>query len=251
MQVKKYIQDQFPGSIVDVVGMDLSSLKSVYAFSRTIEREIPSFDILINNAGVWPHDKSFTSDGFELSFQVNHLSPFLLTNLLLPHIAQNGRIVHVSSGLHFWGVFDVGNMQHEKLPFSGDQAYRNAKLLNVIFSNELQRRLEEKKSTITSTSLHPGIIATALHRDDYAKKGWWFRILHRAMIFLVGKSSKSGAQTTLYAALSSGLAGQGGLYLSDCAAREPHTDALNTTIGRGLWEESLRLLRPMRFLAES
>jgi len=120
-------------------------------------------NILINNAGVWmASDHVKTADGFEITFEVNHLGHFLLTNLLLDEIKQGkGRVVTVSSSLYKSGVINFEDLNMEK-NYGPKDAYSNTKLMNVLFSNELGRRL--KQDGVITSSLHPGVISTGLHR---------------------------------------------------------------------------------------
>ena len=231
-------------SQVSLVKMDLASLSSVRAASAEIEKACPAgIDVLINNAAIWPRQKEVTEDGFEKTFQVNHLSVFLLTHLLLPLINPKGRVVTVSSALHAWAAFDVDDMQFEKTQFNGDLAYRKSKLLNVLFANELDRRLTSHMADkgIHATSLHPGIINTALHREDIAAQPY-FKYFHAFLTTFFGKSSATaGSQTTLYAALSPELDATGGVYLADCAAKQPNSLATQVN-SKLLWHRSAQLL---------
>ena len=149
---------------VALVLLDLTSLQSVRDFAAKILKEEPRIDILINNAGVYLVPYSKTKDGFELTFQVNHLSHFLLTNLLLDRLkeAPSARIINVSSMGHQWGKINFDDILAEK-SYNKYQAYYQSKLANVLFSRSLAQRL--KGTNVTAYSLHPGAVATELERD--------------------------------------------------------------------------------------
>jgi len=225
---------------VTMTTLDLASLDSVRKGAEEINAKAPNgVDVLINNAGFWPAHYEKTVDGFEKTFQVNHLSVFLFTNLLVPRMRKGARVVVLSSGLNKFGSYDVENLQFEKETFNGDKAYRNSKVLNIMFANELNRQLAGQGVTVNS--VHPGVILTKLHREDYAHRPVW-RFLHQTAIALFGKSSpKQGAQTSIYAAVSPALEGQGGLYLSDCAPSAPNAIALDEVAAQQLWHVSAKL----------
>lgn len=145
------------------VKVDLSSLRSVRAFSTKILDEEPQIDILVNNAGVMDPPYTKTEDGFELQFGVNHLSHFLLTNLLLKRMkeAPSARVVNVSSCAHARGKINFDDLQSER-NYSPHGAYQQSKLANILFTRSLALRLEG--SNVRTYSLHPGVIQTELVR---------------------------------------------------------------------------------------
>ena len=146
------------------VRIDLASLDSVREFAAKILEKEPRIDILINNAGVLMPTHSKTADGFELHFGVNHLSHFLLTNLLLDRMkeAPSARIINVSSIAHRRGKINFDDLQSEK-PHKRLVAYNQSKLANVLFTRSLAQRLQE--TNVTTYSLHPGVIRTELFRN--------------------------------------------------------------------------------------
>ena len=149
------------------IQLDLASLDSVRKFAAKILEEEPRIDILINNAGMSPlglPERTFTTDGFERSFGVNHLGHFLLTNLLLDRIkeAPSARIVNVSSLAHRWGNIDLDNLNLEH-SYSSLRAYNSSKLANILFTRFLAKRLEG--TCVTTNALHPGAINTELGRN--------------------------------------------------------------------------------------
>ena len=146
---------------VSSVTADFGSLAAVRAMAEQILRTCPRLDVLINNAGVAVRSRHTSADGYESTFAVNHLAPFLLTNLLLDRLRESApaRIVNVSSGAHASGRVDFDDLQMEH-GFDGWQAYCNSKLANALFTCELARRVDAGE--VTANFLHPGVIDTKL-----------------------------------------------------------------------------------------
>ena len=145
-----------PGS-VELRIVDLASLESVRAFADGWNAPI---DILVNNAGIMAVPQGRTTDGFESQFGTNHLGPFALTNLLLP--AVTGRVVTVSSGAHRSGTLDLDDLNWRSRRYRRIGAYAQSKLANLLFTLELQRRLDRDGSSVRSLAAHPGYAATNL-----------------------------------------------------------------------------------------
>jgi NAD(P)-dependent dehydrogenase (short-subunit alcohol dehydrogenase family) len=145
-----------PGD-TEVRELDVSSLASVRGFASTWSRPI---DILINNAGIMQVPLARTEEGFESQLATNYIGPFVLTNLLLPHIID--RVVVVSSQLHRMGRLHLDDLNGERRTYDGFAAYADSKLDLTLFSLELQRRLSAAGSTVRSIVAHPGIARTNL-----------------------------------------------------------------------------------------
>ena len=146
---------------VDILIADLSSQKQVREVAAKYNGQYPRLDVLINNAGlVLGNQRSVSEDGYELTFAINHLAPFLLTYLLFDKLTQSpqARIVNVSSMAHQMAHLDFNNLQLEK-GYSGLRAYNNSKLCTILFTRELAKRLKNNKN-ITVNALHPGVIAS-------------------------------------------------------------------------------------------
>lgn len=204
---------------------DLASMKQVRAMGASLLERFERVDVLINNAGVFATRRVETEDGFELTVAVNHLSHFLLTHLLLPALRQSdqGRVVHVASGVHGSGRVDLDDLQMRER-WDGYEAYASSKLMNVLFSNELARRLHDTR--ITSNSLHPGVIATKLLRAGFGGGG---------------ASAERGARTSVLCATDPALADVTGAYFSDGRRVEPSPRSRDRALAEGLYELSCTL----------
>lgn len=153
-----------PGAQLLALKLDLADLAQVRAFADDFRQRVPVLDVLILNAGLFPLSKQITVQGFEQQFGVNHLGHFLLTNLLLDKVkaAEQGRIVIVSSIMHWLGRINLGSFRGEKF-YNPIVAYGQSKLANVLFMMELARRLEG--TGIRVNALHPGGVDTGIARD--------------------------------------------------------------------------------------
>ncbi|KAG6930016.1 retinol dehydrogenase 11-like, partial [Chelydra serpentina] len=181
--------------------VDMSNMASIRRFARQIRQEETRLDILVNNAGGTGLPFSITAEGLEQTFATNYLGPFLLTNLLLDTMKGSApaRIVNVSSFTHFQGVANVKHLTGEERPKNFDQAYKSTKLMNVLFTNELARRLQG--TGVTANSLNPGIVKTEIMRHF----NWLVRLLYSIIgIFLM--SAEEGAASTIYCAVSEEVA---------------------------------------------
>jgi len=178
-----------PGT-TEVQPLDLSSLASVRAFAAAWTGPL---DILINNAGIMQVPQGRTTDGFEVQIGTNHLGPFALTNLLMPHISD--RVVTVSSEMHKRGHIDLEDLNGERRPYDSFQAYCDTKLANLLFTFELQRRLTRAGSGVRSMAAHPGISKTNLASHVTGLKGLGLKILA-----CFAQDADHGALPTLYAA---------------------------------------------------
>lgn len=200
---------------------DFDSLEDVRSAAGKLP---PGIDVLINNAGVYLPSRHTTKDGYETTFQVNHLAHFLLTNLLLPSMSERSRIVNVSSQVHLGASLDFEDLMAEK-SYSGYGAYGQSKLANVLFTRELARR--QAKATVNA--LHPGVIGTKLLQSGFGSMG--------------GGSLQRGAETPVYLATSSDVEGVTGKYFSNRHESAPSARALDDDAARRLWDVSVRLCR--------
>jgi NAD(P)-dependent dehydrogenase (short-subunit alcohol dehydrogenase family) len=174
----------------EVRPLDLEDLASIRTFAAAWTGPI---DILINNAGIMLVQQGRTADGFERQIGTNHLGHFVLTNLLLPHIT--GRVVTVASNAHARGRIDLDDLNWRTRPYDTSQAYSDSKLANLLFTFELQRRLDSSGSSVRAIAVHPGMVRTNLfgHRQVL---GSIMELIGR----FVMQDPAHGAQATLFAA---------------------------------------------------
>lgn len=227
------------GNVV-VKMLDLASLQSVRALAKDVQQTEERLDILINNAGIMMCPQWKTDDGFEMQFGVNHLGHFLLTNLLLDLLKKStpSRVVNVSSLAHETGKihFDDVNLEKNYDPLV---SYRQSKLANVLFTQELAVRL--KGTGVTTYALHPGLIQTELGRHFFPSLSLWKRLLFMPLYFFV-KTPWQGAQTTIYCAVDESLQNTSGLYYSDCAPKEAAPQGRDDAAASRLWDLSTSMV---------
>ena len=211
------------------LALDLSDLSSIRRAAETFLGSGEPLDVLINNAGV-AGQRGFTTDGFELSFGVNHLGHFLLTSLLFDRLRESepSRVVMVSSGSHYQAKgIDWEAVRRPTRSVTGLPEYAVSKLANVLFAQELARRAAG--SGVTTYSLHPGVIASDAWRRMPAPL--------RFTMKLFMKSTTEGAQTSLYCATSPDLADSSGRFYDACRERDPNPLA-TPELAAELWTRS-------------
>ncbi|XP_017108597.2 retinol dehydrogenase 13-like [Drosophila bipectinata] len=236
-QARKEIVQETNNQNVFSRQLDLSSLDSIRKFAAGFLKEQDKLHVLINNAGVMRCPKTLTKDGFEIQLGVNHIGHFLLTHLLLDVLKKTApsRIVVVSSLAHTRGTINVKDLNSER-SYDEGLAYSQSKLANVLFTRELAKRLEG--TGVTVNSLHPGVVNTELARNWAFFQTNLAKYVIRPAIWPLMKTPKSGAQTTIYAALDPELEKVSGLYFSDCKPKEVAPAAKDEKTGKFLWEES-------------
>lgn len=215
---RKAIAAEIAGAKVEVGQLDLASLASVRTFAEIFKKSGRKLNLLVNNAGVMaPRTRKTTADGFELQFGTNHLGHFALTALLLPTIAETGRIVTVASIAHRGGKlrFDDLNAQTSYNPFT---SYNQSKIANLYFGFELQRRLEKAGKKIASIVVHPGVASTNLIANGIASGNKFFERVATRVSGLFLQSDEKGALPTLYGATSPDA--HGGKYYGPDGFRE-------------------------------
>ena len=215
---------------------DLSSQASIHQLAKEFLDRYESLDILINNAGVFLSRRFTTVDGIEYTFAVNHLAPFLLTNLLFERIKASSpsRIITTSSVAHRGARINFDNLQFEKGRYNGVKAYRQSKLANILFTTELARR--SRGSGVTSNCFHPGGVRTNLVQSS----PWYYRLIWAIIDpFLV--SPKKGADTALYLASSSEVDNISGKYFVNRKPDGPSGLADDHDAAARLWKISEEL----------
>src|SRR5215204_4571419 len=221
---------------VDLMLADLSSQQEIHRLAHEFKEAYPRLDVLINNAGVIRSKRITTADGIEMTFAVNHLAYFLLTNLLLDMLKASApsRIVNVSSGDHSNATIDFDDLQGEK-GYKGAKAYSQSKLANVLFTYELARRLEG--TGITANCLHPGAgVRTNFGSGVSGVFGLIVRALRPFMI-----SPEKGAETSIYLASSPEVEGLSGRYFVKKAETCSSDVSYDERLARRLWEVSADL----------
>jgi len=226
------IRTEAESSSVEPLAADLSSQAEIRELAREVENQTDRLDVLVNNAGGIFLDRSESVDGIEMTFAVNHLAYFLLTNLLLDLLmaGRPSRIVNVASRAHRGVTIDfddIGGRDH----YGGWRAYQKSKLANLLFTRELARRLEG--AGVTVNALHPGYVNTHIFRDE----GWRGRLMRLAAgRFAI--TPERGARTALYLAASPEVEGVTGGYFANGARARPSRAALDEAAARLLWRFS-------------
>ena len=220
---------------VDLLLCDLSSLESIRKFVSEFKSKYQKLHILINNAGVMLSKRGISVDGFEMNFAVNHLAPFLLTNLLLDALKKSApsRIINVSSAAHRMAKIDFDDLQSEKRKYRLMKIYGASKLALMLFSYELSRKLEG--TSVTVNTLHPGVVNTNLGQDQSSfSKGF-------AKLFF--KKPEKGAETSIYLASSQEVEGITGKYFAKKQQKQSSEESYNEDYAKRLWELSKEMTK--------
>jgi NAD(P)-dependent dehydrogenase (short-subunit alcohol dehydrogenase family) len=222
---------------IDVFVADMSSQTEVRRLADVVLAAYPRLDVLVNNVGgFWAH-RHVTADGLEHTFALNHLAPFLLTNLLLERLITSApsRVVTVSSGAHSLGRVDFDDLMGEH-DYSGERAYNQSKLANVMFTYELARRLEG--TGVTATALHPGMTNTSFSSEDPSPKMASIVSIIRPFM----RSPKRGADTAVYLAGSPEVEGVTGRYYANRKIRKSEKSSYSAATTARLWRMSSELV---------
>ena len=215
---------------------DLSSLQDVRKLAQEFKSKYNKLDVLLNNAGAIFFTRKLSVDGYEMTFALNHLNYFLLTNLLLDMVKASpaGRIVNVSSRAHYRGHVNFDDLQSQR-GYGAMKAYSMSKLMNVLFTYELSRRLQG--TNVTANCLHPGFVAT----NFAVNNGWWVRL---GMAFMSGRISvEEGAKCPIYLASSSEVEGVTGKYFNyDLKETRSSNESYDEAIAKRLWDVSETLV---------
>ncbi|HVC23119.1 MAG TPA: SDR family oxidoreductase [Candidatus Dormibacteraeota bacterium] len=219
---------------VDVLHADLSSQTSIRQLATDILAHYPQVDVLINNAGAVHSSRQLTEDGLELTWAVNHLAPFLLTNLLLGRLCANApaRIVTTSSAAHRGAriPFDDINAERGYATF-GFARYGQTKLANILFTSELARRL--RGSRVTANCFHPGFVASGFNRNNGGLMG-----LAMSVARPFARTPERGAETLVWLVDSPDVSSQTGGYFTDRRRVLPSGAAQDDEAARKLWRLS-------------
>jgi len=232
---RRWVASQRPALSPAVALADFAALSEVRRLAGELLGSCERIDVLVNNAGLFSPRYRVSADGIELTFAVNHLAPFLLTNLLLDRLKASApsRIVTVASEAHR-GHRIVGATLARPPDFSPLRAYGRSKLCNILFTRELADRLSG--SGVAAACLHPGVVATRI-----GERGGIVELAWRAMKpFML--SPERGAETALFLATVPGPTPFHGGYAIKKALAQPDATALDRALGRRLWDESARLV---------
>jgi retinol dehydrogenase-12 len=221
---------------IEFLQADFASLADVRRLAAALRQRTPHIDVLINNAGGMFMNRTVSKDGYELTFAVNHLAPFLLTHLLLNTLksGSQARIVTTASHAHRGATLDFDDLQAGR-KYSAMGAYGRSKLANILFTRALAKRLEG--TAVSATCLHPGFVRTSIARDMGALPRSLFRLMSRFI-----RSPEKGAQTLLYLATSTAVQGASGGYYFDCELTQPSPAAQDDAAAEHLWQVSAKLV---------
>ena len=241
------LKKEFPNAKVDFVHLDLSVLQSVRTFADAfISRNLP-LHILINNAGVMYPPYSQTQDGYESQFEINYLSHFYLTQLLLDTLKQSGteqswsRIVNVSSCMHVLGSSDLetyGRKCEYWYQYSSHASYCDSKLAIIASSYAMDRKLREDSESVSVCAVHPGVVKSNLWRHLSRFNSLLVAIPYK----LTYLSTEQGADTILYAALSPEVEGQSGCYYDNSKRCKSSQLSYDEDFQANLWTRSILMI---------
>ena len=229
------IKEKSSNDSISLLLADLASQASVRQLAEDFKTQHSALHVLINNAGIIPRKRLVTIDGLETQFAVNHLAPFLLTNLLLDVLKSSApaRIVTVSSEMHRGATIDFDDLQSER-SYRPTRVYSQTKLANILFTYELARRLEG--SNVTANCLHPGGVATNLLADAMGIP----RPL-KSTTRLMGASPDKGAKTSIFLAASGAVEGVNGKYYVRQKAVQSSEASYDENLAGRLWRVSAEL----------
>ena len=268
----KRIKRKYSNAEVSFMTLNLASFKSIHEFVDNFHATGKPLSVLVNNAGLQTavngNDITFTDDGFELTFGVNHLGHFLLTTLLLENLKETAerlgeaRVVVVSSSAHdpqtragrsgiTRAQIDFDDLECIRR-FTGDRAYKNSKLANVLFAYELNRRLEGTK--VTCNAMNPGLIPStnfSRHQRIFLRCCFLCCCLTCGRCLGISRTTSQGARCVTYLATSEAVKGVGGKYFQDCREIRSSVESYVENIAARLWEESTNMIAMDLTLPES
>jgi NAD(P)-dependent dehydrogenase (short-subunit alcohol dehydrogenase family) len=236
-QVTEEIRAASDNQNIDWLLADLSSQQDIRRLATEFKRKYSQLHVLLNNAGGTFKTRQLSVDGIEMTFALNHLAYFLLTNLLLDTIKAStpARIINVSSGAHSGGKIDFHNLQGER-SYTSFEPYGNSKLANILFTTELARRLEG--TGVTVNALHPGLTSTGFGQNN---PGFLMKIMG-AVVPLIARSPEKGAETSIYLASSPEVQSITGKYFVDCKVTQPAPQATDSAVAKRLWDVSAEMV---------
>lgn len=233
----KEVEEQGGHVAAEGLVADLSSMGEVSRLANEVVKRYARLDVLINNVGAIFAQRLSTVDGYERTFALNHLSQFLLTNLLLDRLRAGApsRIVNVSSRAHEGAAINFDNLQGERgYGYGGGRAYGQSKLANIMFTYELARRLVG--TGVTANAMHPGTVATSFGENSGGLMGFGMKIFHRFAI-----SPEEGADTIIYLASSPEVEGITGQYWVKRRPVRSSPASYDESAQKRLWDVSAQM----------
>jgi len=249
-EAKKQITKFIPAADINVMELDLTDLASIHTFVANFKKKYTSIDVLLNNAGIMMVPYGLTKDGFENQVGTNHLGPFALTGLLMDVLKStpDSRVVNVSSMAHTTGKIDFDNLLYEKgKDYSSTKAYSRSKLLNLLFTYELQRYFDKNNINSMAIAAHPGFSKTNL--VNHLSNKWYFSLL-KPLLDKMAQPASMGALPQLRASVDPGVK-PAEFYGPDGKRQmsgypvvvEPKPKARDLENARKLWEVSEKLTK--------
>jgi NAD(P)-dependent dehydrogenase (short-subunit alcohol dehydrogenase family) len=236
-QLVEEIRAESGNQNVDSLLADLSSQQDVRRLADEFMNKYEHLHVLLNNAGGTFMTRQLSVDGIEMTFALNHLAYFLLTNLLLEQMKASNpaRIINVSSDAHSHGKVEFDNLQGER-SYSGIGPYGNSKLANILFTIELAHRLEG--TGVTVNALHPGLTSTGFGKNN---PGIVMKIMGM-IIPLIARSPEKGAETSIYLATSPEVQNITGKYFVNSKVTQPAPQAADMAVASKLWDVSAEMV---------
>jgi retinol dehydrogenase 12 len=228
-----------PGARVGVLAGDLSRMSEVRRIASEFRATHARLDVLANNAGALFGRREETSEGLERTLALNHLAYFVLTEELLPVLRASApsRIVNVSSGAHVGMSLDLDDLNYTRGRYRPFVAYGRSKLMNILFTRELARRLEGTR--VTANAMHPGFVRSGFGQNN---PGFLGKIIKLGQVF--ARTPERGARTLVYLATSPEVEGVSGKYFHDERESRTSVQARDMGVARRLWDVSVRLACP-------
>jgi NAD(P)-dependent dehydrogenase (short-subunit alcohol dehydrogenase family) len=230
---KRGVEEAVPGAELETMLCDLASLADIRRFAREFKDGHDRLDVLFNNAATVPRQRQVTGDGIETQLAVNHLAPFLLTHLLMDLLMASSpsQVVTTASGTHVRGRVDLRDLQAER-GYRPHGRYASTKLMNVMFTRSLARRLEG--TGVRANCLSPGLVDTGLSRDYGPAMRW--------LVKRFAKPRERGGETPVWVISSPELADVSGEYFRKMERKEVSKRAKDDAVAEALWRESERLV---------
>lgn len=227
---RREITEETGNREVEAMHLDLAKLDSIRQFSTRLRSRHEKVDVLVNNAGVSHQIRASTTDGFEATFGVNFLGPFLLTNLLLDLLerAAPSRIVNLASSVHYNAHINPNDPEMNQ-GWGNRAAYANSKLADVLFTLELARRL--KGTGVTANCYNPGLVRSEFFRNYHP-----IPFMLRVVLKVMGRSPQEGADTGVYLASAYEVAAMSGGYYENRKLKRPSNEARDEELARWLWD---------------